>query len=67
MLLDLATQLCRDLEDGVVVLHHEGHQFGGEQLVQVHLIHRAQDAVGEHLHHLDQNTTREELETMIHQ
>lgn len=55
VLLNLATQLGRNLEDGVVVLHHEGHQFGGEQLIQVHLIYWAQNAVWEHLHHLDRD------------
>lgn len=53
VLLNLASQLGGNLEDGVVVLHHEGHQFGGQQLVQVHLIYRAQNAGREHLHHLD--------------
>lgn len=53
VLLNLATQLGRSLEDDVVVLHHEGHQFGGKQLIQVHLVYWAQNAVGKHLHHLD--------------
>lgn len=30
MLFNLATQLGRHLEDGVVMLHHESHQFGGK-------------------------------------
>lgn len=57
LLLNLATQLSRNQEDGAVVLHHEGHKFGGEELIQVHLISRTQDAVGEHLHHLDRHGT----------
>lgn len=43
VLINLATQLGRDLENGFVVLHHEGHKFGGEQLVQIHLVGRAQN------------------------
>lgn len=39
VLLNLAVQLGRNLEDGVVVLHHEGHKFGCKQLIQVHLIY----------------------------
>lgn len=39
VLLNLAMQLGRNLEDGVVMLHHESHQFGGKQLIQVHLIY----------------------------
>ncbi len=38
VLLNLATQLEGNLEDGVVVLHHEGHQLGGKQLIQVQLV-----------------------------
>ncbi|TNN29058.1 hypothetical protein EYF80_060794 [Liparis tanakae] len=52
VVLDLATQPGGHLEDGVVVLHHEHHQLGGQQLVQVHLLQGAQDALREHLHHL---------------
>lgn len=57
MLLNLASQLSRNQEDGAVVLHHEGHKFGGEELIQVHLIPRTQNAVREHLHHLDGHGT----------
>lgn len=63
VLLNLATQLGRCLEDGVVVLHHEGHQFGGKQLIQVHLIYWAQNTVGKHLHHLD--TVHKEIDEKI--
>lgn len=38
VLLNLATQPGGNLEDVVVALHHKGHQLGGQQLVQVHLI-----------------------------
>lgn len=55
VLLNLAAQLGRNLEDGVVVFHHEGHKFGCKQLIQVHLIYWAQNAVREHLHHLDRD------------
>lgn len=58
VLLNLAMQLGRNLEDGVVMLHHESHQFGGKQLIQVHLIYWAQNAVWEHLHHLDRDDNR---------
>lgn len=57
VLLNLASQLSRNQEDGAMVLHHEGHKFGGEELVQVHLIPRTQNAVREHLHHLDRHGT----------
>lgn len=38
VLVNLATQFGRNLENGVVVLHHEGDEFSGKQLVQIHLI-----------------------------
>lgn len=53
VLLNLATQFGGYLKDSVVVLHHESHQFGGQQLIQIHLIYWAQNTVGEHLYHLD--------------
>lgn len=57
VLLNLVTQLCGNQEDGAVVLHHESHKFGGEELIQVYLIFRTQNAVREHLHHLDRHGT----------
>lgn len=53
VLVNLGPQLGRHLENGAVVLHHEGDQFCGEEFVQVHLVYGAQNAVGEHLDHLD--------------
>lgn len=66
VLLNLATQLGGNLKDSVVVLHHEGHQLCGEQLVQVHLIDRAKDAVRKHLHHLNREHDRRKIRDWKH-
>lgn len=59
MLFNLPSQLSRNQEDGALVLHHEGHKFSGEELVEVHLVPRTQNAVREHLHHLERDTEQD--------
>lgn len=65
MLVNLATQFGGDLENGAVVLHHEGHKFGGEQLVQIYLVGRAENTGWEHLDHLCRgHTEKKHLEVI---
>ena len=43
VLLHVAMQAAGDAEYILMVLHHEGDELGGQQLVQVHLISGAQN------------------------
>ncbi len=64
MLLDRFSQFGRHLQHTVMVINHKRDQLGGQQLVQVHLIHRSQNAPGEGLDHLHRSEGTHKRQTV---